>query len=168
MCAALTGTTIGVGVYDIHGSDDWTPLFIAFGAFVAEFIVFVLVLVAILRGLMRQGVSASMPEVADRPTATPSTADTRLSPVPVPRAHPGRQAPRAQRLLGAYVAYAAFTIAVVVAMGLGSVAGAITEILVGRNDFAATGVGLVVAVVAVVPLFRIARLVAHGLTTDRP
>ena len=115
---------------------------------------------------MRQDIPASMREVASGPAATANTADTRLSQVPVPRAQSqDAKSPHPQRLMGALVAYAAYTIAVVVAMGLGSVAGAITEILVGRNDFAATGAGLVVAVVAVVPLFRIARLVARGLTT---
>jgi len=128
----------------------------------------VLILVAVLRGLIREDGSASMRDVANGgPTGAQGAAGSRLAPGRDALTHPTRQIPRMQRPLRAYVAYIAYTTAVIIAVGLGSVAGAITEILIGRNDLPATGVALVVVVAALVPLLRIARLVARGLTTDK-
>jgi hypothetical protein len=167
-CAAVTGTIIGFGIYATNGSDDWTPLFKAMGAFCVEFIVFVLILVAILRGLTREARSGSTPDVAiGGPTRAQGVADSQLARGGDPWPYPARRTPRMQRRLRASVAYAAYTMAVVIAAGLGSVAGAITETLIGRNDLPATGVALVAFAAALVPLLRIARLVARGLTPDK-
>jgi hypothetical protein len=167
--AATSGAIIGLGVYATHGSNDWTPLFIALGVVGAGFVAVVLVLVVILRGLMREQGSALMRDGANGgPQSAQAAAGSWPASGREPWAHhPARQTPGKQRPLRGYVAYAAYTAGVTIACGLGSVAGAITEILIRRNDLAATGVAFVVVVVALVPLLRIARFVARGLMTDR-
>jgi hypothetical protein len=49
---AITGAIIALGVYATHDSADWTPLFVAIGAFCVEGSVFFWILATILRGLM--------------------------------------------------------------------------------------------------------------------
>ena len=69
-----------------------------------------------------------------------------------------------QRFVGAYIAYAAYSMAVIIGLGLGSVGGVIAQLLFGRNDWVDTGVALVVFAVVIVPLIRVARLVVRGLS----
>jgi hypothetical protein len=161
--AAASGAIIGLGVYATHGSDDWTPFFVAIGVVSAGFVAVVFILMTILRGLMPKDGSALMHDMAnDVARAAQATAGSRLAPE-----RDSRQLPRMRRPLRPYVSYVAYTTAVIIALGLGSVAGAITEILIGRNELPATGVALVVVAAALVPLVRIARSVARGLMTDK-
>jgi ABC-type nitrate/sulfonate/bicarbonate transport system permease component len=73
-----------------------------------------------------------------------------------------------QRLVRASLAYAAYSTAVIIGLGVGSVAGVITQLLFGRNDWVDTGVALVVFAAAFMPLIRIARLVVRGLAASHP